>query len=68
MENIIPTKIDDAQPSRVALETDALEVWLNGVKIETESGFTEDGSEMTFQIGNRQARIIGEQNKRFFPH
>ena len=43
----------------MALERDALDVWLNGVKIETESGFTEDGSEMTFQIGNRQARIVG---------
>ena len=44
---------------RVALEKDTLDVWLNGLKIETESGFTEDGSEITFQIGNRAARIIG---------
>merc|ERR1712168_199920 len=48
----------DSESTRVALERDALDVWLNGVKIETESGFTEDGSEMTFQIGSRQARIV----------
>ena len=49
----------DSESTRVALEKDALDVWLNGIKIETESGFTDEGSEMSFQIGNRQARIVG---------
>ena len=36
----------------MALETDALDVWLNGIKIETESGFTEDGSETIVGTSN----------------
>ena len=29
--------------SRIALEKDSLEVWVNGEKIETEAGFTDEG-------------------------
>merc|ERR1712189_96882 len=35
---------------RIALERDSLDVWMNGKKIETEAGFTEEGSEMPFHI------------------
>jgi len=44
--------------SRIALEKDSLEVWVNGEKIETEAGFTDEGSEMTFELNEKQARIV----------
>ena len=44
--------------SRIALEKDSLEVWVNGEKIETEAGFTDQGSEMTFELNEKQARIV----------
>jgi len=31
--------------SRIALEKDSLEVWVNGEKIETEAGFTDEGGD-----------------------
>ena len=52
---------DTDEPIRVALEKDSLDVWINGAKIETESGFTDEGSEMTFEVNGKLARIIGEE-------
>ena len=45
---------------RIALEKDTLDVWRGGEKIETEAGFTEEGSEQVFTIHNQDARILGK--------
>ena len=47
-------------PIRVALEKDSLDVWVGGSRIETEAGFTEEGSEQIFTVENQEARILGK--------
>ena len=34
---------------------------MNGEKIETESGFTDQGSEISFELAGKMTRILGEQ-------
>ena len=52
---------------RIALEKDTLDVWRGGEKIETEAGFTEEGSEQVFTIHNQDARILGRYSYGFTP-
>ncbi|XP_046400979.1 fas apoptotic inhibitory molecule 1 [Ischnura elegans] len=42
---------------RVVLEKDTLDVWANGQRLETESEFVDDGSEMHFMLGRNPAHI-----------
>ena len=44
----------------MALEKDTLDVWVGGNRIETQAGFTEEGSEQIFTIDNQEARILGK--------
>lgn len=56
----------DGEPTRVVLEKDTLDVWVNGEKIETAGEFVEDGTETHFAIGPYQAYIkaVSSGNKR----
>ena len=53
--------IPGESPVRVALEKDSLDVWVGGSRIETEAGFTEEGSEQIFTVENQEARILGKK-------
>ncbi|RUS75885.1 hypothetical protein EGW08_016344 [Elysia chlorotica] len=43
--------------TRVVLEKDTLDVWVNGAKVETTGEFVDDGTETHFQIGSHSAFI-----------
>ncbi|XP_067937876.1 fas apoptotic inhibitory molecule 1-like [Watersipora subatra] len=43
--------------TRIVLEKDTLDVWVNGHKVETTGEFTDDGTETHFTIGDRAAYI-----------
>ena len=56
----------DGSMYRIVLEKDTLDVWVNGVKVETAGEFTEDGTETHFAIGDQPAYIlaVSSGNKR----
>ncbi|BFZ22389.1 hypothetical protein BsWGS_25428 [Bradybaena similaris] len=43
--------------TRVVLEKDTLDVWVNGKKVDTTGEFVDDGTETHFEIGNHSAFI-----------
>uniref|UniRef100_A0A0B6ZCF4 Fas apoptotic inhibitory molecule 1 n=1 Tax=Arion vulgaris TaxID=1028688 RepID=A0A0B6ZCF4_9EUPU len=45
--------------TRVVLEKDTLDVWVNGRKVETTGEFVDDGTETHFEIENHSAYIKG---------
>ncbi|KAG8191389.1 hypothetical protein JTE90_006131 [Oedothorax gibbosus] len=47
----------DGTPTRIVLEKDTLDVWINGEKVETAGEFVEGGSETHFAVGGRSACI-----------
>ena len=44
--------------SRIALEKDSLEVWVNGEKIETEAGFTDEGRDPRTKTSAQAVRSV----------
>lgn len=54
------------EPTRIVLEKDTLDVWINGQKAETAGEFVEDGTETHFSVGDYQAYIkaVSTGNKR----
>jgi len=45
------------QPTRVVLEKDTLDVWVNGQRVESAGEFVDDGTETHFEIGGHSAYI-----------
>lgn len=54
------------EPTRIVLEKDTLDVWVNGEKVETAGEFVDDGTETHFTVGPYQACIkaVSSGNKR----
>ncbi|XP_023220836.1 fas apoptotic inhibitory molecule 1-like [Centruroides sculpturatus] len=47
----------DGEATRVVLEKDTLDVWVNGQKVDTAGEFVEDGTETHFSLGCHEAYI-----------
>lgn len=56
----------DNEPTRIVLEKDTLDVWVNGEKMETAGEFVEEGTETHFALGSYNAYIkaVSSGNKR----
>ncbi|CAH1772477.1 unnamed protein product [Owenia fusiformis] len=54
------------EPTRVVLEKDTLDVWVNGQRVESTGEFVDDGTETHFTLGNKSAYIkaISSGNRR----
>ncbi|XP_002411712.3 fas apoptotic inhibitory molecule 1 isoform X1 [Ixodes scapularis] len=53
---------DLEEPTRVVLEKETLDVYVNGTKVEVVSEFVEGGTEMHFQVGPCQAYITASSS------
>ncbi|OQR72309.1 fas apoptotic inhibitory molecule 1-like, partial [Tropilaelaps mercedesae] len=49
----------DALPTRVTLERDTMDVYVNGEKVESVAEFVSEGTETHFQVGHRTGVITG---------
>ncbi|GFR19834.1 fas apoptotic inhibitory molecule 1 [Trichonephila clavata] len=56
----------DNEPTRIVLEKDTLDVWVNGEKMETAGEFVEEGTETHFALGpyNAYIKAVSSGNKR----
>ncbi|XP_013392071.1 fas apoptotic inhibitory molecule 1 isoform X1 [Lingula anatina] len=48
--------LDDV-PTRIVLEKDTLDIWVNGQKLDTTGEFTDDGTETHFAIGEHSCYV-----------
>jgi len=49
-------------PTRICLEKDSLDIWVNGRKVDTAGEFVEDGTETHFEIGDHVCYIKAQSS------